>query len=90
MSTTGSAFHPGEYLRDELVERGWTVPEFAGIIGWSVSDVSRVLDRERGITEATARDLADALGTTPQVWLNLQAAWHRHCGCASGSSFEGQ
>ena len=60
------------------MERGWTVPEFARIIGWSVSDVSRVLDGERGITEATARDLADVLGTTPQVWLNLQAAWHRY------------
>lgn len=78
MSTTGSAFHPSKYLRDELVERGWTVPEFARITGWSVSDVSRVLDGERGITEAMAADLADVLGTTPQVWLNLQAAWHRY------------
>ena len=77
MSTAQSAFHPGEYLRDELVERGWTVPEFARIIGWSVSDVSRILDGERGVTAATARDLADVLGTTSQVWLNLQAAWHR-------------
>ena len=27
------AFPPGEYLRDELEERGWTVTEFAEIIG---------------------------------------------------------
>ena len=78
MNTAGAVFHPGEYLRDELVERGWTVPEFARIIGWSVSDVSRILDGERRITAATARDLADMLGTTSQVWLNLQAAWDRH------------
>ena len=78
MSTAGAALHPGEYLRDELVQRGWTVPEFARIIGWSVSTASRILDGEREITAATARDLAEVLGTTSQVWLNLQAAWHRH------------
>ena len=78
MSTAPEAFGPGEYLRDELVERGWSVLEFAGIIGWPVSAVTKILDGERDITAAAARDLADLLGTTPQVWLNLQAAWHRH------------
>lgn len=78
MSAGGTAFLPGEYLRDELVERGWTVPEFARIIGWSVSTVTGILDGERETTAATARDLADVLGTTSQVWLNLQAAWHRY------------
>lgn len=77
VSTAAEAFPPGEYLRDELVERGWTVPEFAGAIGWPVPTVTSILDGEREITAAAARDLADVLGTTPQVWLNLQAAWHR-------------
>ena len=77
VSTAAGAFPPGEYLRDELVERGWTVPEFAGTIGWSVPTVTSILDGEREVTAAAARDLADVLGTTPQVWLNLQAAWHR-------------
>lgn len=76
-TTPAEAFPPGEYLRDEFVERGWTVPEFARTIGWPVPTVTSILDGEREISASVARDLADVLGTTPQVWLNLQAAWHR-------------
>jgi len=69
------AFPPGEYLRDELEERGWTVTEFAGIIGRTVQDVSEILNAEQLITPDTARSLSEALGTSAEVWLNLQAAY---------------
>jgi len=69
------AFPPGEYLRDELEERGWTITEFAGIIGRTVQDVSEILNAEQLITPDTARSLSEALGTSAEVWLNLQAAY---------------
>ena len=68
------AFPPGEYLRDELEERGWTVTEFAGIIGRPVQDVSEILDAEKRITPDMALSLSGALGTSAKVWLNLQTA----------------
>jgi HTH-type transcriptional regulator/antitoxin HigA len=70
--TPGEAFHPGEYLRDELDERGWTVTEFAEIIGRPVQAVSEILNGKKEITTETAIEVGQALGTSPEMWLNLQ------------------
>ena len=69
------AFPPGEYLRDELEERGWTVTEFAEIIGRPIQAVSEILNAKKEITTATAMAISEALGTTPEVWLNLQTRY---------------
>ncbi len=70
--TPAEVFAPGEYLRDELDERGWTVTEFAEIIGRPVQAVSEILNGKKEITTETAFALSEALGTTPALWLNLQ------------------
>lgn len=70
--TPAEVFPPGEYLRDELEERGWTVTEFAEIIGRPVQAVSEILNGKKEITTETACALSEALGTTPDLWLNLQ------------------
>lgn len=75
MTTTYSpaeVFPAGEYLRDELDERAWTVTEFAEIIGRPVQAVSEILNGKKEITTETACALSEALGTTPELWLNLQ------------------
>jgi len=69
------AFPPGEYRRDELEERGWTVTEFAEIIGRPVQIVSEILNAERSITADTAISLSGALGTSADLCLNLQTAY---------------
>lgn len=68
-------FSPGEILRDELEERGWTQTDLADILGRSVGLVNEVIAGKRGITPETARGLAAALGTSPQFWMNLDAAY---------------
>ncbi len=76
--TPAEAFPPGEYLRDELEERGWTVTEFASIIGRPVQTVSEILNAKKSITPATALPLSEALGTSAELWLNLQTAYQLH------------
>ena len=76
--TPAEAFPPSEYLRDELGERGWTVADLAAAMGQPVRTVTEILDNEAAITTETARALSEALGTTPEVWLNLQAAYRRY------------
>lgn len=76
--TPAVAFPPGEYLRDELEERGWTVTEFAEIIGRPVQAVSEILNAKKSITPDTALSLSEALGTSADVWLNLQTAYQLH------------
>ena len=73
--TPAEAFPPGEYLRDELEERGWTVTEFADIIGRPVQAVSEILNAKKSITPDTALSLSEALGTSAELWLNLQTAY---------------
>lgn len=73
--TPAEVFPPGEYLRDELDERGWTVTEFAGIIDRPLQAVSEILNGKKAITAETACSFSEALGTTPELWLNLQSAY---------------
>ena len=73
--TPAHAFPPGEYLRDELEERGWTVTEFSEIIGRPIQAVSEILNAKKEITAETAMAISAALGTTPEVWLNLQTRY---------------
>jgi HTH-type transcriptional regulator/antitoxin HigA len=70
--SAAEAFPPGEYLRDELDARNWTVTEFAEIIGRPIQAVSEILNGKKEITTETALVIAAALGTTPELWLNLQ------------------
>lgn len=76
--TAAAAFPPGEYLRDELDERGWTEAEFAQIIERPVQAVSEILNGKKEITAETALAIADALGTSAELWLNLQGAYRLH------------
>lgn len=68
-------FPPGEFLREELEERGWTQNDLAEILGRPVRTVNEIIVGKRGITPETAKGLAAALGTTPELWMNLEAAY---------------
>lgn len=70
--TPAEVFPPGEYLRDELHDRGWSVTEFAEIIGRPIQVVSEILNGKKEITTETAFEFGEALGTSPDLWINLQ------------------
>lgn len=74
-TTPAEVFPAGEYLRDELDERGWTITEFAEIIGRPVQAVSEILNGKKEITTDTAIEFGQALGTSPELWLNLQTKY---------------
>lgn len=73
--TIAEAFPAGEYLKDELDERGWTQAEFAEIIGRPVKLVNEIINGKSAITPTTATEIGAALGTGPMVWLNLEATY---------------
>jgi len=69
-------FHPGEILLEEFLgPKGVTQAAFAEKIGWTKTRVNELIKGKRGITAAAALDLADALGTSPKLWMNLQATF---------------
>ena len=67
--------HPGEILREELEELGMSANALANSLAVSTNRITAILKGQRGITADTALRLARYLGTTPQLWLNLQKAF---------------
>lgn len=69
-------FHPGEILLEEFLEpSGVTQVAFAEKIAWTKTRLNELIKGKRGITAAAALDLAEALGTSPKLWMNLQATY---------------
>lgn len=67
--------HPGEYIREILVELGFTQTAFAQAIGVSRMRVSHLLTGQRPVTAELALRLGRALGQTPHYWINLQSTY---------------
>jgi HTH-type transcriptional regulator/antitoxin HigA len=70
------AFPVGVHLLEELDARGWTQTEFAEILGRPAQVISEIVSGKKEITRESAAQIAAALGTTPQYWLNLQDQYH--------------
>ena len=70
-----TATHPGIILLKEFLEPlELTQKALAMHVGIPVQRVNEVVRGKRGITPETAWLLAEALNTSPEFWLNLQAA----------------
>lgn len=68
--------HPGEILLEEFLEpAGETQAAFASRVGWTRARLNEFIRGKRGVTADAALDLADALGTSSKIWMNLQATW---------------
>lgn len=79
------AFSPGEYLQDELDARGWSMRGLAERMGGSPDEINinhcaiemLILAEDKRVLlgDDFAQDLANALGTSKEVWLNLDKTW---------------
>lgn len=68
--------HPGKILREEFLdELGVSQVALAAHIKVPVQRINEIVRGKRGITSETAWLLAQALDTTPEFWLNLQATY---------------
>jgi HTH-type transcriptional regulator/antitoxin HigA len=61
--------HPGEILSEELEARGYP-PEICNL-----AVVKAIMAQRRGVTPVTAQVLGQLLGTSAELWLNLQAQY---------------
>ena len=67
--------HPGEILDEELQELEMSANALAVALGVPTNRITAILKGQRGITADTALRLSRYLGTTPQLWLNLQQTY---------------
>lgn len=68
--------HPGEMLLEEfLLPVGMSQAKFARRLGRTKARLNELIRGKRGITAESALDLAEELGTSPKLWMNLQATY---------------
>ncbi len=68
--------HPGEVLLEEFLKPyGLTQVAFAKHINVPPQRVNEIVQGKRGVTPETAWLFAQALGTTPEFWANLQTEY---------------
>lgn len=67
--------HPGEILRDGVIDGGISVTEFADRLRVHRVTLSRLLNGDSDVSADMAVRLAKALGDSAESWLHLQAAY---------------
>lgn len=68
--------HPGELLKSEVIPgSGLTKTAFAKRLGISREALHNVLSGKSAVTTVLALKLSRLLGTSPEVWLNMQQAY---------------
>jgi len=67
--------HPGEVLEEEFLKPlEFTHSQFAQHIGVATLVVNQIVRGQRAVTPELAWRFAQAFGTTPEFWMNLQNA----------------
>ena len=72
---TPVAFHPGEFLLEEVEERKLKKTELAKTLGLLPGNLSELFKGKRHINARLAVRLEAALGISAEYWLGLQSAY---------------
>lgn len=68
--------HPGEVLRDLYLDaKGWSQADLAREIGCPPKKVNQVVTGKSAISADFAIDIGEALGTSAQMWVRMQAEY---------------
>ena len=73
MSNMHNPAHPGEVLREYLLE-GVSIGEVAKRLGVTRQALSALLNGRAGVSAPMALRLEAALGTSAEMWLNMQTS----------------
>lgn len=65
--------HPGEVLRDYL--GSISVTDAARHLGITRASLSRILNGSAGISAEMALRLSEAMGTSPELWIDMQSQY---------------
>lgn len=68
-------FHPGVYVRDALTDLNMSSKEFSVRTGISERTLSDLINEKGSITFDIANKLSEFLGTSINVWTNLQNSY---------------
>lgn len=71
------AFHPGYYIADIIEDMGISQAEFATRIGTIAKTLGQLINGQTNISNDLAKKLSVMMGTSAEVWLNLQSTYNQ-------------
>lgn len=66
------ATHPGAFIREEIEERGLSVPGLARDLGLPATRLHEIARERRGVSAETAIALGEYFGQSPMFWIDAQ------------------
>lgn len=66
---------PGEYIRTELKERGWTQSDLASVLDRPLPTVNRILNGKHAVLPDMAIALATAFGDSAEEWMARESRY---------------
>lgn len=70
-------FHPGEFIKDELEARGWTVEDLAKIALVDAVALREIIAGYRRVTPIFSMQISKAFGVSRELFDNLQKAYDK-------------
>lgn len=71
------AFHPGYYIQETIEDLEMTQEEFAIRLGTTAKTISKLVNGEINLSNDIANKLSNMLGTSVDLWLNLQSTYEK-------------
>jgi len=65
--------HPGEIVQEHMEGLGLTVSALAAHLKITRANLSRIIHGKTGVSAEMAVRLSEAFGTSPDVWIRMQA-----------------
>ena len=69
------AFHPGYYVKEIIEDMGVTQSEFAKRLNTTDKTLCKLVNAEISLSDDLAQKLAQMMGTSVKVWLDLQTSY---------------
>lgn len=91
MRQPAEVFPPGEFIRDEMDARGWSLPAVHAKLGGDpvrccAFDLAAYADDKGHILDSrTANDLAFLFGGTAQYWIQVDRTWRGDGALSNGN-----
>ncbi len=74
--SSSELIHPGEVIKEEIMERGITQKELALQMGVSYTVFNEILNGKRPVTTEYALLLEAILGINAKIWMGLQSDYN--------------
>jgi HTH-type transcriptional regulator/antitoxin HigA len=73
--TIDASLAPGEYIKRELIKRGWGQADLAAVLQRPLPTVNEIIKGKRAVTPEMAVALGRAFQTSPDLWAHREAAY---------------